>query len=110
MPGEIEIARGVLRECGHPEPRQDAIEVLPMQHIELAEGPAAGTYVLQGGLVLGAPGVSEGAPVELVSGGSENGLSLARDAGAKTYQRAEHGEEQRTESPRPHGSPAQVTR
>src|SRR5262249_58252962 len=55
MPREIEIARRVLREPGNPEPRQNAIEIFPVQQVELAEGPAAGTYVLQGGPVLPPP-------------------------------------------------------
>jgi hypothetical protein len=66
-----------------------------MQQVELAEGPAAGPYVFQRGLVLLAPSIGEGAPVELVAGGSENGLGLARHAGAKVDERAEHIEEQR---------------
>ncbi len=95
MPGEIEIARRVLRQPGNPEPRQDAIEIFPVQHVELAERHPAGAHLLQGGLVLLAPGIGERGPVELVSGGAEDGLRLARDAGAKIDQRTEHIEEQR---------------
>src|SRR5262249_6923785 len=95
MPSEIEIARRVLRQPGNPEPRQDAIEIFPVQHVELAERHAAGAHLLQGRLILLTPGIGEGGPVELVAGGSENGLGLARDAGAKVDQRAEDVEEQR---------------
>src|ERR1700730_15566115 len=98
MPRQIEIARRVLRQPGTPEPRQDAIEIFPVQHVELAEGPATSTHVLQGGLVFLAPGIGEGAPVELVSGGAENALGVAWDAGAKIDQRAEHVEEQRPDA------------
>src|SRR5262249_8534072 len=95
MAREIEIARRVLRESGNPEPRQDAIEIFPVQHVELAERHAAGTHLLERRLILLAPGIGEGAPVELVSGGAENGLSLACDTGAEIDQRAEDVEEQR---------------
>ena len=79
----------------NPEARQDAIEIFPVQHVELAERRAARAHLFQRRLVLLAPGIGEGAPVELVSGGAENALGLARDAGAKVDQRAEHVEEQR---------------
>src|SRR5215831_16895056 len=100
MPREIEIARRVLRQPGNSEPRQDAIEIFPVQHVELAERHAAGTHLLERGLILLAPGIGEGPPVELVSGGSQNALGLARDAGAKIDQRAEHVEEQRLDAHR----------
>src|SRR5262249_42951872 len=100
MPGEIELARRVLREPGNPEPRQDAIEIFPVQHVELAERRAARAYLLERGLILLAPGIGEGPPVELVSGGAENALGLARDAGAKIDQRTEDVEEQRLDAHR----------
>src|SRR5262249_12345570 len=89
MPSEIKIARRVLGELGNPEPRQNAIEIFPMQHVELAVCPAAGPHLFEGGLVLLAPSVGEGAPIELVAGGPEDALPLARHAGAKVDQPAE---------------------
>ena len=95
MPREIEIARRLFRQIGNPKARQDAIEIAPVQRVELAEGHAAGTHVLHGGLVLVAPSVGEREPVELMAGGSEDALGLARDAGSKIDQSAEDVEEQR---------------
>ena len=68
MPGEIETARRVLRQPGNPEPRQDAIEIFPVQEVELAERHAVGAHLFQGGLILLAPSIGERGPVELVSG------------------------------------------
>jgi len=61
----------------NPEARQDAIEIFPVQHVELAERRAARAHLFQRRLVLLAPGIGEGAPVELVSAGAENALGLA---------------------------------
>ena len=109
MPREIEIARRVLGQIGNSEARQDAIEILPMQQVELAEGPAAGAHVLQRGLVLFAPGIGEGGPVELMPGGAENALGLARDPRAKVHQCAEDVEEQRPDGHRLHAGQLAVT-
>src|SRR5262245_17951390 len=95
VPREIEIARRGFGKIGIPEPRQNAIEVASVQHGELAERRAAGANLLHGRLVLVAPGIGEGQPVEAMAGGTENGLGLARNAGAKIDERAEDVEEQR---------------
>ena len=102
VPGEVEIARGVVLEIRNPEPRQDALEIAPMQHVELAERNAAGAHLFHAGLVFAAPRIGEGEPVKRMSPRLENALGLTRDAGTPVDQRAEHVEEQR---PDRHGVP-----
>src|SRR5262245_3400418 len=76
---------------------------MSVQHVELAERHAAGAHLLHRGLVLAAPGIGEGEPVELVATRRQHGLGLARDAAAPIDHRAEDIEEQRL---RGHGVPA----
>ena len=95
VPGEVEIARHVVRNIRDPETRQDAIEIAPMQHVELAERHAAGAHLFHAGLVFVAPRIGEGEPVERVPARLENALGLTRDAGTPVDQRAEYVEEQR---------------
>ena len=95
MPRQIEIARRRFGKFGNAEPRQNAIQVAPVQHVELAERRAAGANLLHGGLVLVAPGIGEGQPVEAMAGASENGLGLARNPGTEIDERAEDVKEQR---------------
>jgi hypothetical protein len=67
VPCQVEIARHVLRQSREPEALADSIEIVPVQDVELAEGDAAGTHLLHGGLVLVTPGIGEGKPVELMA-------------------------------------------
>ena len=67
------VASGSAREA---EARQDALEVAPVQHVELAERDAAGAHLLHGGLVFAAPGVREGEPVEGVAERREDASRL----------------------------------
>ena len=60
----------------------------------LAERHAGPSAFLHRRLVLAAPGVGEGEPVERMAERLEDCLGLARDAGAPVDQRAEHVEEQ----------------
>ena len=76
------------------EPRQDALEVAPVQDVELAERQPAGADFLHRRLIFAAPGVGKGEPVERMAERLEDRLGFARDAGAPVDQRAEHVEEQ----------------
>ena len=76
------------------EARQDALEVSPVQRVELRERQAPRPDLLHRGLVLAAPGVGEGLPVAAPAERSEDALRLARDAAAPIDQRAEHVEEE----------------
>ncbi len=95
VPRQIEIARHLLGEAVDAETRQDALEIVPVQHVELAERDAAAAHLLHRRLVLVPPGIGEGKPVELVAGRRKNALGLARDAAAPIDHGAEDIEEQR---------------
>src|SRR5256885_9825931 len=94
MPRQIEIARDILGQARHPEARQNAVEIAPMQHIELAERSTAGADLFHRRLVFVAPGVCEGEPVERIAERLENNLCLTRDTGAEIDQRTEDVAEQ----------------
>ena len=64
MPGQIELPQHILGKPADLEARQDAFEIAPVQHVELAERDAPGADLLHGALVLAAPGVGEGEPVD----------------------------------------------
>jgi hypothetical protein len=95
MPGAVEMGFHLLRQVRHSKSWQDALEIAPVQHIELRERDAAGTHLLHGRLVLAAPGVGEGRPVRPVAERFEHRLRLPRDAAAPVDQGAEHVEKQR---------------
>src|SRR4051794_24458279 len=95
MPSEIEIVQDVFVQAGNAEPRQDTLEIVPVQHVELAEWNTAAAYLIHRRLIFGTPGIREGKRVESEAARLENGLSLARDAAAPIHQRPEHVEEQR---------------
>src|SRR5262249_21649788 len=95
MPGEIEIAQHAFVEIIHREPRQDALEIPAVQHVELGEGNFSATHLLHTGLVLAAPGVGEFQPIERMAEWLEDGFCLARNRGAPIHQGTEHVEEQR---------------
>jgi hypothetical protein len=94
VPGEIELSRGLLGQRLDSEARQDALEVLSMQHVELGKGRAPRPHLLHGGLIFAAPGVSEGEPVDVMAERRQDRLRLARNRAAPVRQRAEHVEEQ----------------
>src|SRR5262249_32152823 len=94
MPGGIAMARDGLRQTRDAEARHDALEIVPVQHVELAERDAPAAHLLHRWLVLVAPGIGEAEPIESIAERLENRLGLARDAGAPVDQRAEHVEEQ----------------
>ena len=94
MPGERQPAQNVLGEAFDAKLRQDALEVAPVQQVELREGQAAAPYLLHGGLVLPAPGVREGSPVEPVAERRQHALALPRDPCAPVDEGAEDVEEE----------------
>src|SRR5262249_12619610 len=95
VPSKVEVTHGRLRQARDAETRQDPFEIVPMQHVELAERHAARAHLVHRGLVFGAPGIGEGEPVEQVALRLEDDFRFARDAGTPIDQRAEHVEEQR---------------
>src|SRR5215467_3400893 len=66
-----------------------------MQYVELAEGNVPVAHLIHRALVLAAPGVREGKPVDRDAERLEHLLGLACNAGAPIDQRAEDIEEQR---------------
>ena len=94
MPRHVERAAIVLAQRVEIKARQDAIEIAPVQHIELAEGNAAGAHLFHCALIFAAPGVGERRPVARVAARFQQRLDFARDRRAPIDQRAEHVEEQ----------------
>ena len=94
VPGEVERPQGLLAKIGDAEARQDALQVAPMQHVELRERHAPRPHLLHGGLVLAAPGIGEGWPIEGMAERRQDALALAGDAGAPVDEGAEDVEEQ----------------
>ena len=95
MPREIQITQDVLGQILQSEPRQDALEVAAMEHVELRERDAARAHLLHARLIFVAPGIGEGRPVEGMAARPEDRRGLARDAAAPIDQGPEHVEEQR---------------
>ena len=95
VPGEVESAAFFVAQRAEPEARQDAIEVAPVQHVELAEPDAAGAHLFHGALIFVAPGIRQGRPVERIAARLEHRLGLARNPAAPIDQRAEDVEQQR---------------
>src|SRR5258707_14425735 len=60
MPGEIELARGGFSKIFNPEPRQNLIQIAPVQHVQLAESRPPRANLLHGGLVLVTPSIVAG--------------------------------------------------
>src|SRR5271156_4093837 len=77
MPRHIEAATIVLAECVRAEARQDAIQIAPMQDIELAERQPPAPHLFHGPPVFAAPGVGEGKPIGRVTSGA-NMASVSR--------------------------------
>src|SRR5262249_17749009 len=94
VPREREVMHHLLGRLD-AEARGNAFEVAPVQHVELAERDTAGAHLVHGRLVLAAPGIREGEPVERQAERLERDLGLARDARAPVDQRPEYVEEQR---------------
>ena len=57
----------VIGQSAQAEARQDALEIAPVQHVELGERNAAGAHLFHAGLVFAAPGVGKRDPVELMA-------------------------------------------
>jgi hypothetical protein len=95
MPGEIEIARSLLREAAQSKPRQDAVEIAPMQHVELAEGNPARADLLHRALIFAAPGFREREPIKRKPKWLENALGFPRNSCAPVDERSENIKEQR---------------
>ena len=77
------------------EARQDAIEILPMQNIELDERPPPAAHLVHARPVFLAPGIREREPVEIMAHRLENSLHFARNAVAPIHHGAECVEDQR---------------
>ena len=94
MPGERQFAQHLVGQTGETEARDEALEVAPVQDVELGEGLPAGAHLLHAGLVFGAPGIGEGDPVEPMAERGQNPLRLAGDRGPPVHQGAEDVEKQ----------------
>ena len=94
MPGQIEILQRVLCNARNVETRHDEIEIAPVQQVELAERNVPVAHLIHRALVLAAPGVRKGEPVDRDAERLEDLLGLARNAGAPIDQGAEDIEEQ----------------
>ena len=66
-----------------------------MQHVELDEGPAAGTDFLHRRLIERAPRIGESEPVELVAARAQDTFGFTRDSRAPIHHRAEDVVEER---------------
>src|SRR5580704_19499862 len=96
MPGHIQpLERGFIQFL-HAETRQYALEVAPVQHIELAEWQAPSSDLFHCRLVFVAPGVGKREPVERTPQGFEYRLGIAGDAVTPVDQRTKNVEEQRS--------------
>ena len=94
VPSLVEVPQARLVEVRHLEARQDALEVAPVEDIELGERDLTRADLLHRGLILIAPGVREGEPVERVAHRLEDELALPRDRRAPIHDRAEHIEDE----------------
>ena len=94
MPSEIELAKHILRQALEAEARENALEVVAMEHVELGERNAPGPHLLHAGLILAPPGIGEAEPIERVAARLEQDPGLARNAGPPIHQRAENVKKQ----------------
>ena len=94
MPGEVQLGECLLAQVLKPEARQDALQVMAVQHVELGERQAAGTDFLHAGLVFRPPGVGEGDPVEVIPQRPELGFRLPGHGRPPIHQGAEDVEEE----------------
>src|SRR5262245_19504052 len=95
MPGEIELVEHLRVDLLKSELRQNALEHAPMDDVELDEGNLAGAQLVHARLILRAPGVREGKPVERVSQGAQDRARLARNTIAPIDHGAEDVEHER---------------
>src|SRR6185437_7490478 len=95
VPGERQFGERGLAQVSQAEARDEPLQVAPVQQVELGERDSPATHLLHAGLVLAAPGIGEGQPVEFMTEGHELGLCLARNSGAPVRQGAEYIEQKR---------------
>src|SRR4029450_9040959 len=94
VPGQVEIMQDAWGKAGDAEPRQDALQVAPMQHVEAAERNATVADLVHGRLIFSPPRIRERDTVDRMAEGAKKALGLAGDAGAPVDQRAEHVEQE----------------
>src|SRR6516162_7400321 len=97
VPSQIEVTRRILGEPGDAEARQDALEVAPVQHVELAECTAPAAHLFHRRLVPVTPGVGKCEPVEHIAEWLEYLLGLSGNARAPVHESAEHVKEKRSD-------------
>src|SRR4029079_6353109 len=95
MPREYQFVPDGFGKVGQTEPRHETLEVVPVKHVELAEGDATGPHLFHSRLVFGPPGVGKAGPVEGMSKGPEDPVSLPGDPGAPVHQGTENVKEHR---------------
>jgi len=94
MPGQVQVRARRLIDVIERERAQYDVEVAPMQRVELAERQAAAADVVHRRLVLAAPGVREGEPVDGDAARGERRFRFTRDRAPPVDERAEHVEQQ----------------
>src|SRR4051812_34579227 len=87
------LERGPV-EARNSEARQDTLKISAVERIKLAERNVPSAHFFQGWLVLAAPSIPEGKPVEVVSKRLEDFHGLACDTSSPVYQSTEHVEEE----------------
>src|SRR5205085_10563598 len=76
MPRQIERSELGIGKPGNAEPLEDALEVLPVEHIELAKRAAATPNVFKSRLILPPPSVGKAGPIDIMAAPGEHGLGL----------------------------------
>src|SRR6476660_4528292 len=90
MPGGVQLAAILLAQFLQAETRTNAVEVAPVQIVELAERNAAGPNLLHRRLIFRAPGFRERDPVELVPKWLKELFGLTSDAAPPIHYRPEY--------------------
>src|ERR1700738_2829392 len=102
MPAEIELARYVLAQARDAKARQNAIEIAPVQQVELAERDLSGAHLLHRRLILVPPRIGKGEPIESVAERLGKAVGFERPPRAAIDERAADVTEQRAD--REHGA------
>ena len=95
MPRECQFVPDGFGKVDHTEPRHETLEVVPVKHVELAEGDASGPHLFHSWLVFGPPGVGKGRPVQVIPKRLQEPFDLAGNPRPPVDEGPEHVEEHR---------------
>jgi hypothetical protein len=87
--------QSLVGEIAQAKARNEALEIAPVQHVELAKRDPARPDLLHTGLIFAPPGIREGRPVDLVAKGFKEPLCLPGDSRSPIHQGSEYVEEDR---------------